>query len=181
MLFWSSRPKAFKMTIWIFKPINCMLLSLNNANKIAGILILQANLFSMPVIWQSTCFRFLKTTVTYFLRQPSDRSNMSRLMTKPTKWLCAQRRLRSAWTFAQSDQNRLRWAAKDPSLSSCERRRLWSDWVDAQADLRLRWAHMAFCWFCHEASHIVFITVLQGAIWQRWTVQYFILTCLIKA
>ena len=29
---------------------------------------------------------------------------MSRDMTKPTKWLCAQRRLRSAWASAQSDQ-----------------------------------------------------------------------------
>ena len=26
-------------------------------------------------------------------------------MTKPTMWLCAQRRLRSAWAFAQSDQS----------------------------------------------------------------------------
>ena len=34
---------------------------------------------------------------------------MSRLMTKPIKWLCAQRRLRSAWASAQSDQ-RLRCA-----------------------------------------------------------------------
>ena len=31
---------------------------------------------------------------------------MSRDMTKPTKWLCAQRRLRSAWASAQSDQSR---------------------------------------------------------------------------
>ena len=30
---------------------------------------------------------------------------MSRLMTKPTKWLCAQQRLRSAWASAQSDQS----------------------------------------------------------------------------
>ena len=30
---------------------------------------------------------------------------MSRLMTKPTKWLCAQWRLRSAWASAQSDQS----------------------------------------------------------------------------
>ena len=30
---------------------------------------------------------------------------MSRNMTKPIKWLCAQRRLRSAWASAQSDQN----------------------------------------------------------------------------
>ena len=30
---------------------------------------------------------------------------MSRFMTKPTKWLCTQRRLRSAWASAQSDQS----------------------------------------------------------------------------
>ena len=31
--------------------------------------------------------------------------HMSRDMTKPTKWLCAQRRHRSAWVSAQSDQS----------------------------------------------------------------------------
>ena len=30
---------------------------------------------------------------------------MSRDMTKPTKWLCDQWRLRSAWASAQSDQS----------------------------------------------------------------------------
>ena len=35
-------------------------------------------------------------------------------------------------------------------------RRLRSDWTDAQADLSLRWAHMPFCWFCHEATHLNF-------------------------
>ena len=44
--------------------------------------------------------------------------------------------------------------SEGPKLSSCEQRRLWSDWADAQADLSLRWAHMPFCWFCHEAAHI---------------------------
>ena len=41
---------------------------------------------------------------------------MSRGMTKPTKWVCAQRRLRSAWASAQSDQSSLcaQWIAKDP-------------------------------------------------------------------
>ena len=34
-------------------------------------------------------------------------------------------------------------------------RRLGSDWVDAQADPSLRWAHRSFCWFCHEAAHII--------------------------
>ena len=47
------------------------------------------------------------------------------------------------------------WVAKDPSFlhADCED---WSDWVDAQADLSLHWAHMPFCWFCHEAAHILF-------------------------
>ena len=31
--------------------------------------------------------------------------NMSRLMTKPTKWLCTQQRLKSAWAYAQCDQS----------------------------------------------------------------------------
>ena len=41
---------------------------------------------------------------------------MSRLMTKPTKWVCAQQRLRSAWASTQSDQSSLctQWVAKDP-------------------------------------------------------------------
>ena len=25
-----------------------------------------------------------------------------------------------------------------------------------QSDLSLRWAHMPFCWFCHEAAHMFF-------------------------
>ena len=38
-------------------------------------------------------------------------------------------------------------------------RRLWSDWAHAQADLSLRWTHMPFCCFCHEAAH------LRSGIW----------------
>ena len=41
-----------------------------------------------------------------------------------------------------------------PNVSSCGHRRLWSDWADARADLSLRWAHISFCWFCHEAAHL---------------------------
>ena len=46
------------------------------------------------------------------------RRDMSHDMTKPTKWVCAQRRLRSAWASAQSDQSSLcaQWVAKDPSF-----------------------------------------------------------------
>ena len=27
----------------------------------------------------------------------------------------------------------------------------------AQADLSFRWAHMPFCWFCHDAAHILIL------------------------
>ena len=43
---------------------------------------------------------------------------MSHIMEKPKKWLCAQRRLRSAWASTQSDQSSLcaQWVAKNPSF-----------------------------------------------------------------
>ena len=46
------------------------------------------------------------------------RSHLSRHMTKPTKWLCTHRRLRSAWAFMQTDQSSLcaEWVVKDPSF-----------------------------------------------------------------
>ena len=43
--------------------------------------------------------------------------------------------------------------------------RLWSDWVDAQADPSLCWAHMPFCWFCHEAAHFYFYRSHTEAGW----------------
>ena len=43
---------------------------------------------------------------------------MSHLMTKPTKWLCAQRRLRSAWASTQSDQSSLSTCRKLGSLAT---------------------------------------------------------------
>ena len=69
-------------------------------------------------------------------------------MSKPTKWQCAQRRLRTAWAFAQSDQS-LHSALNGllRTLSACGQRRLWSDWADAQAPLSLCWAHIHFVGF----------------------------------
>ena len=58
-------------------------------------------------------------------------------MTKPTKWVCAQRRV-----FAV--RMKKAWVLSYP-LSA--QRRLWSDWADAQADLSLRWAHTHFVGF----------------------------------
>ena len=42
--------------------------------------------------------------------------------------------------------------------------RLWSDWADAQADLSLHWAHMPFCWFCHEAAHFYCSQIIRAAL-----------------
>ena len=77
------------------------------------------------------------------------RAYMSHLVTKPTMWLCAQRRLRSAWVSAESDQSlRLRlMGSLGSKLSSGGQRRLWSDWADAQADPSLRSAHTHFVGF----------------------------------
>ena len=46
-------------------------------------------------LWQ---FGFTKSAAT-------SRNQLSHLMTKPAKWPCAQRRLRSAWASAQSGQS----------------------------------------------------------------------------
>ena len=68
-------------------------------------------------------------------------------MTKPTKWVCAQRRLRS------DPPSLIRVFAvrlKKPLFLSnpmSAQRSLWSDWADAQAELSLRWAHTHFVVF----------------------------------
>ena len=79
----------------------------------------------------------------------STANQMSRNMTKPTMWLCAQRRLRSAWASAQSDQSprcphKKAWVL---SYLLSAQRRLGSDLADAQADMSLRWVHIHFVGF----------------------------------
>ena len=44
-------------------------------------------------------------------------------------------------------------------------RRLWPDWADAQAHLSIRWAHMPFCWFCHEAAQIFLHFNMMHTLW----------------
>ena len=88
---------------------------------------------------------------------------MSHLMTKPTMWLCAQWRLRSAWASASlirvfAVRMKKAWVLSYP-LSA--QRRLWSDWADAQADLSLPWAHTHFVGF-------VMSRLIWGFICIRW-------------
>ena len=90
-----------------------------------------------------------------FLRQEfscvNKKPNMSHVMIKPTKWRCAQRRLRSAWASAQSDQS-LRFPHEeslDPYLP-----------IERTAKTLIRlggcpgWSEsslgaQSFWWFCH--------------------------------
>ena len=55
-------------------------------------------------------------------------------------------------------------------------RRLWSDWADAQADLSLRWAHMPFCWFCHEVAPIILTNLCMAkateqSLYTQWRIR----------
>ena len=72
-------------------------------------------------------------------------------MTKPTMWLCAQRRLRLAWTSAQSDQPSLcaQWVAKDPSF-------LHADSEDS--DLTGRMPRLIWVFAGHTCHFVGFVT-----------------------
>ena len=86
--------------------------------------------------------------------------------------MCAQRRLRPVWP--ESSLSAL-WVAKEPSFLQADSED-WSDWADAQADLSLRWAHMPFCWFCHDAAHFVIYRNVQafgpGLQWSSYKVSW---------
>ena len=84
---------------------------------------------------------------------------MSRDMTKPTKWVCAQRRLRSAWASAQSDQSLLCPHEERLGLSyplSTRRRLIRLGGCPGWSESSLG-AH-SLCWFCHVAAQILFIS-----------------------
>ena len=65
------------------------------------------------------------------------------------KDLCAQRRLSSTWA-SQCAQ----CVAEDPIFLRVDSED-WSDRAHAQAGQSLRWAQRSFCWFCHEAAHLL--------------------------
>ena len=87
---------------------------------------------------------------------------ISRLMIKPTMWLCAQRRLRSAWASAQSDQS-LRCPHEESSCPELPTERTaktlirlcgYSGWSESSLGAQ------SFCWFYHEVAHI--FVLVQG-------------------
>ena len=78
-------------------------------------------------------------------------------MTKPTMWLCAQRRLRSAWACTQSDQS-LRCPHEETSGPQLPIKR------KRKTQIRLGgcpgWSEFSlgahsFYWFCHVVAHFM--------------------------
>ena len=91
----------------------------------------------------------------------------SRLLTKPTKWLVCPVKtqislaIRPVWSGSLLSS----WRNIASSATHWAHCQDWSDWVDAQADLSLCWAHMSFCWFCHEEAHFYFYRSHTEAGW----------------
>ena len=87
---------------------------------------------------------------------------MSRYMTKPTQWVCVQRRLRSAWASAQSDQS-----------LHCPHEEILGPYLPNERTAKtlmtlirlggcLGWSESSLgayslCWFCHVVAHIIII------------------------
>ena len=85
-------------------------------------------------------------------------------MTKPTMWMYAQRRLRSAWASAQSDQS-LRCPHEETWVLSypvCAQQRLWCP-VWSESSLC---AHSC-CWFCHVVAHLIRTSYLPEKVWMQ--------------
>ena len=75
---------------------------------------------------------------------------------KQQSGMLATRRLRSAWTFVQSDQS-LCWVHKSSCGSKQPRswqQRLWSGLEAAQADLILHGGNMSLCCLCYVLAHL---------------------------
>ena len=96
-----------------------------------------------------SCFTDCFTSV---IQEPS----MSHDMTKPTKWLCAQRRLRSAWASAQSNQS-LRcpheeslgpWLPIERTAKTLIRLGGCPGWSESSLGAQ------SLCWFCHVAAQV---------------------------
>ena len=108
-----------------------------------------------------------------------EQGHLSHDLTKPTKWVCAQQRIRSAWASAQSDpeSSLSAWRNLGCLATHSAHSKLWSDWVDESLPGRCPgwsksslggcpgWSESSlgthsFCWFCHVVAHL-----FQGSKW----------------
>ena len=83
------------------------------------------------------------------------RCHFRRSHTKPRKWLCAQRRLRSAWASAQCDQS-LRCALNgylrtQTFFMRTAKTLSWLGGCPGWSESSL--GAQTLCWFCHDAAH----------------------------
>ena len=102
------------------------------------------------------CLRYNLAKFAGVNRGSTERPNEPRY-DKTNKMICApSQRFRSAWAFAQSDQSSLSAWRKLGSLATHCAHSKDSDQTGQMPRLilSLRWAHMPFCWFCHEATQI---------------------------
>ena len=92
----------------------------------------------------------------------SEQYNMSCFVTKPTKWHVhpAKTQISLGIRLVRS-VFAVRWWKLGPLATQWAHKEDWSDWVDAQADLSLCWAHMPFCWCCHEAAIMLLLVGLS--------------------
>ena len=88
---------------WCYAFLNCTLF-LTNTRQITSPL--RCDVQMLHMVWR------------LWKQYELSKMHLSRDMTKPTKWLCAQRRLRSAWASAQSDQSSLSAWRKLGSLAT---------------------------------------------------------------
>ena len=99
---------------------------------------------------------------------------------------CAQRRLRSALAFTQSDKMLrsicIERVTKDPSFLRVDSED-WSDWAEALADLSLPWANTPFCWFCHDVAQIMLVVFKKATLAQTFKIYIYlhVLSILIPA
>ena len=99
---------------------------------------------------------------------------------------CAQQRLSSACTSAQSGQ--FAWCSvgsQGPKASSCRQWRLRSDsvYVQLQANLSLSWVHMSLCRFCcapalvnliiYVPCHFVFLNIQETRVQREKNTQFY--------
>ena len=95
-------------------------------------------------------FHFCACIQIFFIKLPRSGQHLSHLMTKLTKWsMCPLKTQISLGICPVWSESLLcaQWVAEDSSFLQVD-----SEDSD-QADPSLRWAHMPFCWFCHEAAH----------------------------
>ena len=88
--------------------VRCLysVMSVVSVTKISSLILASvAEQASLILTWSETPEDMFSHVEAHTLDSCNPQNIMSRDMTKPTKWMCAQQRLRSAWASAQSDQS----------------------------------------------------------------------------